>query len=86
MDGSQATASRGLFAAFQRLSGRALGRRYARRDVDGLRRLIHKEDAAIGGSSGILEDRCVPSDESLFNQFRDRAAGIGGDDGSTSSQ
>jgi hypothetical protein len=38
--------------------------------------LIPKEKMAIGGWSGILEDRCVPSDESLFNQFRDRAAGI----------
>jgi hypothetical protein len=38
--------------------------------------LIPKESMAIGGWSGILEDRCVPSDESLFNQFRDRAAGI----------
>ncbi len=36
--------------------------------------LIPKEIMAIGGWSGILEDRCVPSDESLFNQFRDRAA------------
>jgi len=39
--------------------------------------LIPKETMAIGGWSGILEDRCVPSDESLFNQFRDRAAGVG---------
>ena len=39
--------------------------------------LIPKEKMAIGGWSGILEDRCVPSDESLFNQFRDRAAGVG---------
>jgi len=39
--------------------------------------LIPKEEMAIGGWSGILEDRCVPSDESLFNQFRDRAAGVG---------
>jgi len=38
--------------------------------------LIPKEIMAIGGWSGILEDRCVPSDESLFNQFRDRAAGV----------
>jgi hypothetical protein len=38
--------------------------------------LIPKETMSIGGWSGILEDRCVPSDESLFNQFRDRAAGI----------
>ena len=41
--------------------------------------LIPKEKMAIGGWSGILEDRCVPSDESLFNQFRDRAAGVGDD-------
>jgi hypothetical protein len=38
---------------------------------------IPKEAMAIGGWSGILEDRCVPSDESLFNQFRDHAAGVG---------
>ncbi|MEY4640534.1 MAG: hypothetical protein RLZZ227_528 [Pseudomonadota bacterium] len=38
---------------------------------------IPKEDMAIAGWSGILEDRCVPSDESMFNQVRDRAAGIG---------
>jgi hypothetical protein len=38
--------------------------------------LIPKEKMAIGGWSGILEDRCVPSDESLFNQFRDHAAGL----------
>jgi hypothetical protein len=25
----------------------------------------------------ILEDRCVPSDEAAFNQFRDHAAGVG---------
>jgi hypothetical protein len=43
--------------------------------------LIPKDLMAIGGWSGILEDRCVPSDESLFNSFRDRAAGIGGDTG-----
>jgi hypothetical protein len=39
--------------------------------------LIPKEAMAIAGWSGLLEDRCVPSDESHFNQFRDRAAGIG---------
>ncbi|HMB72196.1 MAG TPA: hypothetical protein VKQ06_01395 [Gammaproteobacteria bacterium] len=46
--------------------------------------LIPKDEMAIGGWSGILEDRCVPSDESLFNEFRDQAAGIGevGDDDS----
>jgi hypothetical protein len=35
---------------------------------------------AIAGWSGILEDRCVPSDESSFNQVRDRAAGLGVDE------
>ena len=25
--------------------------------------------------SGLLEDRCIPTDESLFNTFRDKAAG-----------
>jgi len=39
--------------------------------------LIPKDAMAIAGWSGILEDRCVPSDESQFNQVRDRAAGIG---------
>ena len=39
--------------------------------------LVPKEDMAVGGWSGIFEDRCVPSDESLFNTFRDRAAGLG---------
>jgi len=48
--------------------------------------LIPQEKMAIGGWSGILEDRCVPSDESLFNQFRDRAAGIGGDIPETGSE
>jgi hypothetical protein len=37
--------------------------------------LIPKEAMSIGGWSGILEDRCIPSDESLFNKFRDAAAG-----------
>jgi hypothetical protein len=37
--------------------------------------LIPKENMSIGGWSGILEDRCVPSDEALFNKFRDHAAG-----------
>ncbi len=37
--------------------------------------LIPKDKMAVGGWSGILEDRCIPSDESLFNTFRDRAAG-----------
>jgi hypothetical protein len=48
--------------------------------------LIPKEEMAIGGWSGILEDRCVPSDESLFNQFRDRAAGVGEVDPGTSDE
>ena len=37
--------------------------------------LIPKEKMSVGGWSGILEDRCVPSDEQYFNKFRDRAAG-----------
>jgi hypothetical protein len=37
--------------------------------------LIPKEAMSIGGWSGLLEDRCIPTDESLFNQFRDKAAG-----------
>jgi hypothetical protein len=37
--------------------------------------LIPKENMSIGGWSGILEDRCIPSDESYFNKFRDHAAG-----------
>jgi len=38
--------------------------------------LIPKDKMSVSGWSGILEDRCVPSDESLFNQFRDHAAGL----------
>jgi hypothetical protein len=37
---------------------------------------IPKESMSIGGWSGILEDRCIPSDESMFNKYRDRAAGL----------
>ncbi len=37
---------------------------------------IPKEKMAIGGWSGLLEDRCVPTDEGLFTKFRDRAAGM----------
>jgi hypothetical protein len=37
--------------------------------------LIPPDKMSVGGWSGILEDRCVPSDESLFNKFRDKAAG-----------
>ena len=42
--------------------------------------LIPKDKMSVGGWSGILEDRCVPSDESLFNEVRDRAAGIGAEE------
>ena len=38
--------------------------------------LIPKEAMTIGGWSGILEDRCIPSDESLFDKFRNHAAGL----------
>jgi len=37
--------------------------------------LIPPDKMSVGGWSGILEDRCIPSDESLFNKFRDKAAG-----------
>ena len=37
--------------------------------------LIPKESMSIGGWSGLLEDRCIPTDESLFNKFRDAAGG-----------
>jgi hypothetical protein len=37
--------------------------------------LIPKEAMSVGGWSGILEDRCVPSDEAYFNTFRNKAAG-----------
>jgi hypothetical protein len=38
--------------------------------------LIPKEKMSVGGWSGIFEDRCIPSDEALFNEFRDHAAGV----------
>jgi hypothetical protein len=38
--------------------------------------LIPKEAMSIGGWSGILEDRCIPSDEALFNTFRNHAGGV----------
>lgn len=38
--------------------------------------LIPQDKMSVGGWSGILEDRCVPSDEAAFNQFRDHAAGV----------
>jgi hypothetical protein len=38
--------------------------------------LIPKDKMSVSGWSGILEDRCVPSDESLFNRYRDHAAGV----------
>jgi len=37
---------------------------------------IPKDKMAAAGWSGILEDRCIPSDESMFNGFRDHAAGL----------
>ena len=37
--------------------------------------LIPTSKMSVGGWGGILEDRCVPSDEHLFNTFRDKAAG-----------
>ena len=38
--------------------------------------LIPKEAMSVAGWSGLVEDRCVPSDEAFFNTFRDHAAGI----------
>ena len=37
--------------------------------------LIPKENMSVGGWSGLLEDRCIPADESKFNKFRDVAGG-----------
>ena len=37
--------------------------------------LVPKENMSIGGWSGLVEDRCIPTDESFFNRFRDHAAG-----------
>ena len=37
--------------------------------------LIPKQAMSIGGWSGIVEDRCVPSDTSLYRSIQDRAAG-----------
>lgn len=38
--------------------------------------LIPKEKMKIGGWSGLMEDRCIPTDEGLFSDFRDQASGI----------
>jgi hypothetical protein len=38
--------------------------------------LAPKEKMSINGWSGIVEDRCIPSDEALFNTFRNHAAGV----------
>jgi len=37
--------------------------------------LVPKEAMSVGGWSGLLEDRCIPTDESLFNKTRDFAGG-----------
>ncbi len=37
--------------------------------------LIPKENMSVAGWSGLLEDRCIPTDESKFNKFRDTAGG-----------
>jgi hypothetical protein len=40
-------------------------------------RLLDKEETTVGGWNSILEDRCVPSEESDFNKkVRDPAGGI----------
>jgi len=38
--------------------------------------LIPKEAMSIGGWSGILEDRCVPSDNAQYSSIEDRASGV----------
>ena len=37
--------------------------------------LVPKENLTVAGWSGILEDRCLPTDESAFNRVRDAAVG-----------
>jgi len=37
--------------------------------------LIPKQAMSIGGWSGLVEDRCVPSDNSFYSAIEDRAAG-----------
>jgi len=38
--------------------------------------LIPKESMSIGGWSGLVEDRCVPSDTALYRSIQDAAAGL----------
>ena len=37
--------------------------------------LVPKEKTKINGWAGLMDNRCIPSDEGLFNTFRDHAAG-----------
>ena len=38
--------------------------------------LIPKQAMSIGGWAGLVEDRCVPSDNSFYSTIEDRAAGV----------
>lgn len=38
--------------------------------------LVPKEKTLIGGWAGVMDNRCIPSDEAHFNEFRDHAAGL----------
>jgi hypothetical protein len=38
--------------------------------------LIPKQAMSIGGWAGLVEDRCVPSDNSFYSTIEDRAAGL----------
>jgi hypothetical protein len=39
--------------------------------------LIPKEQTKIEGWAALVDNRCIPSDEALFNNARDHAAGVG---------
>jgi len=38
--------------------------------------LIPKEKTKINGWAGLMDNRCIPDDEALFDTFRDHAAGV----------
>jgi len=38
--------------------------------------LIPKQAMSIGGWSGLVEDRCVPADTTLYRSIQDEAAGV----------
>ena len=37
---------------------------------------VPRDKQDIGGWKGLLDNRCIPSDEAQFNEFRDHAAGL----------